>query len=114
MAKRISELDALPNVAVPSEVMLPVAYAGTTYKMPASQIAGMVSKESLGLDRVDNTSDQEKPVSTKVATALNQKAERNHNHSASEILDLEQSVVEIVNATFLEGEGLVTFTGSEW
>lgn len=48
--------------------------AGTTVDAPASAIAGLATKASVGLSNVDNTSDASKPVSTATATALAGKA----------------------------------------
>jgi len=47
-----------------------------------------VTKSTVWLGNVDNTSDANKPISTAVQEALNQKANSVHSHTASQITDL--------------------------
>lgn len=47
-----------------------------------------VTKSTVGLSNVDNTSDANKPISTAVQQALDGKANSTHNHTASQITDL--------------------------
>src|SRR5690606_33555 len=44
-----------------------------------------LSKSDVGLGNVDNTSDLNKPISNAVQSALDDKADINHTHSASQI-----------------------------
>lgn len=44
-----------------------------------------ISKSSVGLGNVDNTSDANKPISTATQTALNGKANTSHTHAAGDI-----------------------------
>ena len=46
-----------------------------------------VTKEQVGLANVDNTADIEKPISNAMQSALNKKADREHQHYASDITD---------------------------
>src|SRR5690606_31389846 len=48
--------------------------ANHTGTQPASSITGL-TKDSVGLSNVDNTSDMDKPISTAVANALSEKAD---------------------------------------
>lgn len=54
--------------------VLPVDQSGTTKKLTVQQIVDLITKTSLGLSNVDNTSDASKPVSTATTTQLNLKA----------------------------------------
>ena len=44
-----------------------------------------LNKDDVGLNNVDNTSDNNKPISSATQAALNSKAAATHNHSATEI-----------------------------
>lgn len=46
-----------------------------------------VTKDQVGLDNVDNTSDAEKPISNATQDALDQKANAEHEHNANHITD---------------------------
>lgn len=48
-----------------------------------------VTKEQIGLGKVDNTSDMNKPISTATQTALDKKADVHHSHTMTDITDLE-------------------------
>lgn len=56
-----------------------------------------LSKSSVGLGNVDNTSDLNKPVSTATQTALDLKASSAHTHLASNITDLSKTSVGLGN-----------------
>lgn len=48
-----------------------------------------VTKEQIGLGKVDNTSDMNKPISTATQMALDKKADVHHSHTTTDITDLE-------------------------
>lgn len=48
-----------------------------------------VTKEQVGLGKVDNTSDMNKPISTATQMALDKKADVHHSHTMTDITDLE-------------------------
>jgi hypothetical protein len=48
-----------------------------------------VTKEQVGLGKVDNTSDMNKPISTATQMALDKKADIHHSHTMTDITDLE-------------------------
>ena len=97
--KKISELSLLTSMAGDAE--LPVALNGVTYKIRLSDIKKLaeagaggsgseqITKEFLGLDKVDNTADADKPVSIAQALALQTKADRLHSHGVSDITGLQ-------------------------
>lgn len=51
-----------------------------------------VTAEQVGLNNVDNTSDLDKPISTAVQTALDDKADTKHTHKKSDITDFPNSL----------------------
>jgi len=51
-----------------------------------------VTKTQIGLSNVDNTSDTNKPISTATQAALDNKANKNHIHTKSEITDFPTSL----------------------
>lgn len=53
-----------------------VVYNNTDYRMTLATLVSLVTKASLQLGNVNNTSDQEKPVSDQTAAALDQKANK--------------------------------------
>lgn len=67
---------------------LPVFYSGATYRINVQSIVDLVTRASIGLGNVDNTSDVDKPVSAAQLEALNAKANVNHSHSISSISGL--------------------------
>ena len=48
-----------------------------------------VTKEQIGLGKVDNTSDMNKPISTATQMALDKKADIHHSHTMTDITDIE-------------------------
>lgn len=69
-------LDLKANLASPTFTGTPTLPAGTLG----------LTKTTVGLANVDNTSDANKPVSTAQQTALNGKANSSHTHSSADIL----------------------------
>lgn len=68
---------------------------GQDFRVQASRIASLVTPASIGLGNVNNTSDQDKPISLQTQAALTalsgavaQKAESVHTHTADQITDL--------------------------
>ena len=74
--KRITELPQLDSMNLEAE--LPIAHGGVTYRiklrnikeMVAGEAAGTFTREYIGLGKVDNTSDAEKPISAATQAAL--------------------------------------------
>ena len=69
------QLNAL--TAAPELAEVYVVYNRQDYRMTLATLVSLVTKSSLGLDRVNNTSDLDKPVSSATQTALNLKANVN-------------------------------------
>ena len=76
-------------------------FTGVTLVSSVNGLNGdvVVDKNTLGLENVDNTSDLAKPISTATATALNNlmlgKASLLHGHSQSDIVGLDDTLIEI-------------------
>jgi len=66
------------------------------------------TKEDLGLDAVDNTSDADKPISTATAAALAAKANASHGHSAA---DITSGTLDVARLPVLPGTNQVVSSG---
>lgn len=62
-----------------------VVYNEQDYQMALSVLLTLVTKQTVGLDRVDNTPDTEKPVSTPQAQALALKADKENTATKAEL-----------------------------
>lgn len=83
MSKRISEM---PLLEVPSgNEYVPVVHEDSNYILKLSDIGSTLNKAQIGLGNVDNTADIDKPVSNATRTAINTKADINHNHIIGQI-----------------------------
>jgi len=69
------QLNAL--TAAPELAEVYVVYNRQDYRMTLATLVSLVTKSSLGLDRVNNTTDLDKPVSAATQSALNLKANSN-------------------------------------
>jgi hypothetical protein len=63
---------------------------GQTYNYSANSL--LAHRTALNIDRLNNTSDAEKPISTATATALSGKAASIHSHTSSDITDFSSAV----------------------
>lgn len=59
---------------------------------PAVELTDVQTKTLLGLDKVNNTADTDKPLSTAATTALNNKAPLVHTHTIDQIINLQSSL----------------------
>lgn len=65
---RISDM---PEVLTPTgQEMVPIAYNGKNLSVEAKAIAALATATTVGLDKVDNTPDTDKPISTDQQAAL--------------------------------------------
>lgn len=67
-----------------------------------------ITKDLVGLDQVDNTSDIDKPISTATQTALDEKAGLDHSHWSNEIIFMDGLPVEC------GGTGYATIEDTEY
>jgi hypothetical protein len=71
-----------------NDALVPVFYGGVTYKVTMGDILSKVTKATIGLPNVNNTSDLEKPISVATQTALDGKADTVHTHNLTQIAGL--------------------------
>lgn len=114
MSKRISELEQLQHVVDPVTVETVVVQGGTNHRMPLSALLEHVTAEKVGLGQVDNTPDDQKPVSTPQQQALDGKADANHAHSASEVQGLEEAIEDKVFDLLGSTDGFVMSGRIQW
>ncbi len=93
----ISRLPAANQLV--GEEIIAIVQDGVTKHVKIKLFNMVVDKEVLGLDRVDNTSDADKPISTKQQQALNDKADKDHQHSIPDVNGLENALFNKANRT---------------
>lgn len=93
----ISRLPAANQLV--GEEIIAIVQDGVTKHVKIKLFNMVVDKEVLGLDRVDNTSDADKPISTKQQQALNDKADKDHQHSIPDVNGLEDALFNKANRT---------------
>ncbi len=86
----ISQMRPLANPA--PETIIPVVYGGNNYHITISQITSSITKESLGLGKVQNLSPQEMPVSEAQQAALDQKLGKSEPIPQYQVINLEQDL----------------------
>lgn len=86
--------DLVTTPAVVNELSFPVFYSGSTYRVTLADIKASITKVTLGLGNVDNTSDVNKPVSVAVATALLGKSDIVHSHTIQQVTGLNAALAE--------------------
>ena len=86
----ISRLPAADQLV--GEELIAIVQDGVTKHVKIRLFNMVVDKRTLGLDRVDNTSDADKPISTKQQQALNDKADLNHQHEIADVNGLEDAL----------------------
>lgn len=90
MSKSISQM--APLATITGEELLPVALNGSNYSIKVKDIGVGLDKSSLGLSKVDNTSDADKPISTATKAALDAKSDNAHNHAISDVTGLQAAI----------------------
>lgn len=96
MARKVSELDELINLSGDEEIY--ISKEGGDYKSKIRRISQLVSKAGIGLDKVDNTADLDKPVSNATLEALARKSDTNHTHQISEVEGLTDNLLSLQQA----------------
>jgi hypothetical protein len=86
MASKISQLFEADSLT--GQELFPIVSGGGNYKVRISHIVELVTKASIGLDRVDNTTDLEKPISNATTQALLGKANTTHQHAITDVTNL--------------------------
>lgn len=86
----ISRLPAADQLV--GEELIAIVQDGVTKHVKIRLFNMIVNKRELGLDKVDNTSDADKPISTKQQQALDEKADLNHQHEIADVNSLEDAL----------------------
>lgn len=102
MGSKISQFTELDTLTGNEESV--VAFNGANYKFTLNKIKALITKEDLGLDKVDNTADVDKPINTATQIVLDEKASLAHHHAVSDIDNL---------STALDGKSNTGHTHSE-
>lgn len=93
--KKISDLLPASVNHLNGDEQIPIATGSTaTNKILLKDIGTFLAKDktSLGLNKVDNTADIDKPVSTATETELGKKADKSHSHQMTEITGLSDAL----------------------
>lgn len=89
------ELSEISNAHLASKLY--VVYDNKDYQATLAALLSLVTKESVGLGNVDNTSDQDKPISQKTQQALAQKADIESTATKQELEALAQELEDLVS-----------------
>jgi hypothetical protein len=95
LSKPISAFDPIEQPL--GHELVPVVADGQNMRTTVAAIRQGVTKQMLNLERVNNTSDEDKPISTATQQALDQKAETNHTHGVQEIEGLSETIQQILS-----------------
>ena len=86
-------ISGLPEgVDLTGDELVPIVQNGVTRRIFINKLKQVITKESLGLDKVNNTPDSEKPVSGPQQQALDGKAEKVHSHEITDVTGLEDAL----------------------
>jgi hypothetical protein len=107
MSKKISQFAELVNITGNEDI--PIHLMGSNFKIKLSVVKKLITKDDVGLNNVNNTTDLDKPVSTATLAELNKKADKVHSHDVSEITNL----LEFVNNASVNA-ATVNFIKTEW
>ena len=80
-----------------SAVSNPNNPGANNYLVAVSDLLSLITKATVGLDRVDNTPDEAKPISLATHMALTEKANAVHQHALSDIDGLDQYLDNLIN-----------------
>lgn len=95
-------LSLTPLTTVQELAEVYVVYDNKDYRMTLATLITLVTKASLGLDRVNNTSDLEKPISQAVTAALANKANANEVPTLEAFTALAASIQDFVTQAELD------------
>lgn len=124
-SKQIAELTPyLESSANIRQHAIPTQFATENFRIFISQIYAGMQKSDVGLGSVDDTSDEQKPLSALMRQALNTKATSDHNHTVSSVTGLEELLAGMISKNdneFLRlkisellPESVVIETSSNW
>jgi hypothetical protein len=91
-SKKISEFLMLMSPTGLEQTV--VAIGGVNHRVTLNAIKSLITKNDLGLELVNNTSDVDKPVSTAVQAALAGKSNMGHTHAMADVPGLVQYITD--------------------
>ena len=95
-SKKISELPLASGLTGLEQT--PIVSNGINKRVTLNDIKALVTKASLDLELVDNTTDLNKPISSATAAALSGKAPLGHSHAISDVTDLTATLASKANS----------------
>jgi hypothetical protein len=89
---KVSEMDLLQSLSGSETIM--IITGGKNYRTTLNRFKSILTKQDVGLNNVDNTSDLDKPVSTETQQRLDQKANQTALQTlSSDVSDLRNKTV---------------------
>lgn len=99
-SRQITQLELASSLPPTSQLQLeiPTQFLDRNFKITLQNIIDFITKDTIGLGKVDNTSDAEKELSTKAIEALLKKADVNHKHDVEDINNFYQALADYVQS----------------
>ena len=99
-SRQITQLELASSLPPVSQLQLeiPTQFLDRNFKITLQNIIDFITKDTIGLDKVDNTSDAEKELSTKAIEALLKKADVNHKHDVEDINNFYQALANYIQS----------------
>ncbi len=94
--KRISEFTTIEELS--SRSYIPVVEQGQNFKVSIDKLSSGLDKTALGIDKVNNTADADKPLSKAAIDALKLKADSVHKHTSADITDIATKYAPLTHA----------------
>lgn len=99
-SRQITQLEQASSLPPVSQLQLeiPTQFLDRNFKITLQNIIDFITKDIIGLGKVDNTSDAEKELSIKAIEALLKKADVNHKHDVEDINNFYQALANYVQS----------------
>lgn len=99
-SKQITQLELASSLPPVSQLQLeiPTQFLDRNFKITLQNIIDFITKDTIGLGKVDNTSDVDKELSTKAIEALLTKADKEHKHDVEDINNFYQILANYVQS----------------
>lgn len=99
-SRQITQLELASSLPPTSQLQLeiPTQFLDRNFKITLQNIIDFITKDTIGLGNVDNTSDAEKELSTKAIEALLTKADKDHKHDVEDINNFYQALADYVQS----------------
>ena len=98
-SRQITQLESADSLPPVSQLQLeiPTQFLDRNFKITLQNIISFITKDTIGLGKVDNTSDAEKELSVKAIEALLKKADADHKHDVEDINNFYQALSNFIN-----------------